>query len=253
MNIISKANGSIRRTQMKFPPTDIFLQQYEPDSLDLSSGQRFCSFSHQALRESLDAIDKLDELGIHDFNLVDQFSMGYTDGSYLKHLPHRDSFEGGYERGAMQRLGLLNDIGRFTFSKAFIIPVELDINSLFYGVVTYWVDHKTKKLRSRPILWSRKGIAMVNKRAADIYEHINVTSCALTALKMIQAGYDNTVAIVSNGATEDTYYDLLHQFPTKKVSVISNGSDEDELFRSQLEYACVSLGISFKDYMNDED
>ncbi|NVJ65344.1 MAG: hypothetical protein HWE16_02560 [Gammaproteobacteria bacterium] len=250
MNIL-QPNGKVRRTQMTIPTQDLFLNQYEPDNLDLTAAQRFCNYSHQTLREDLDAMEALESLGIDDFNLIDHFSLGFANGSYLKQLPHRDSFEGAYERGTLQRLGITNDIGRFNFPKSIVIPVVLDINSLFYGVITYWLYPKTKELRSRSIIWSQNGLALFNKQAADYYEHLNVTSSPLTALKFIQAGYDNTIAIVSNGATEDSYYDLIHRYPTKKISIIADSSIDDEIFRVQLKSACLSLGISIKEFMNE--
>lgn len=250
MNIL-QTNGKVRHTQMKFPTQDLFLKQYEPDNLDLTAAQRFCNFTHQTLRENIDAMEALESLGIDDFNLVDHFSLGYADGSYLKQLPHRDSFEGGYERGILQRLGITNDIGRFNFPKSIIIPVVLDITSFFYGFMAYWLDPKTKEICFRPILWSSTGVALFNKQAADYYEHLNVLSSPLTALKFIQSGYDNTIAIVPNGATDDSYYDLLHRFPTKRISIISDGSADDELFKIQLKSVCLSLGIDVRDYMDE--
>jgi DNA primase len=81
------------------------------------------SFYQTQLHRSPEAISYLQQRGIHEPQVIDELEIGYAPGLCLRHW----LMTLGYSLSELQRAGLVNAIGRDTFSHRIVFPLETNL------------------------------------------------------------------------------------------------------------------------------
>lgn len=250
--MIIQSNETKQRyfTQMKTPSQDIFKKQYVANSLEQALAEQYCQHHHYILSNDHTVMDKLKKVGLSNYALVDRFGLGYVDRSFLKTLPHRDSFEGTSDRGRLQRLGLLTPVSRGIFHGSIIFPLYYDIYYRVIGIYGYWVNPRKGHAYEYSTFWCSEGLGIFNQQSFDAYKDLIVCHSPRDACQLIEAGYENAVAILGNGENEEQFYELFRHQPTESVALVSGETESDELWKVQLTMALQSLNIEVRTFTN---
>ncbi|MAY42511.1 MULTISPECIES: hypothetical protein [unclassified Neptuniibacter] len=146
---------------------------------------------------------------IDDQDLLQEFSVGFSDRTLGKQLPASDTVEGELLRGKLQRMGFFTAFGGESLRGCLTFPFKDnkgDIVEIYGERFTRWLRFGTPN----EVIWSLENGGLFNSEAILSYKEIILCATPLEALMFVRAGFHNVVATMgSRGFTVEQLDDLV--------------------------------------------
>ena len=164
-------------------PVPITKIEEEPFPYDLM--ERVAEIWHQAFCDSPEALEYLENRGIHDRGLLRELRVGYCNGEKLLAITNAE------ERRLLQSVGVLNEGGKEFFSRCVVFALRDRHNRVtgFYGRSL----SRDAKVPHRCCAGNRTGLFCVE--AARGVSSVFLVEGVLDALALMQSGFSNTLAL----------------------------------------------------------
>ena len=96
----------------------------EPDAEDSELLNQVMVYYHERLKRTPAALEYLEKRGLGSMEMVEHFSLGYSDRSLCYGLPAKNRKAGEKLRGRLQALGILRESGHELFRGALVVPIR---------------------------------------------------------------------------------------------------------------------------------
>lgn len=176
---------------------------------------RVAEIWHQDFCERSEGQQYLQERGIHDGGLMRAFQVGYCDGEHLS------SISNAAERRLLQRVGILNEVGKEFFSRCVVFALRDRHGQIvgFYGRSTL----PGAKVPHRYLPGGKAGV--FHPQAVQGAPVVILVEGILDALAVIQAGFPHTVALGGTQGLTEGLIDLLRAEQVPELVLCLDGDE----------------------------
>ncbi|BCD98848.1 hypothetical protein [Marinagarivorans cellulosilyticus] len=208
------------------------------------TAQQVFSYYQKCLWQSSRAQCYLEERGLLDKALLQQFHIGFCDRTLHRQLPVAKSVAGQRARGPLRQLGLMRPSGRETFEGAIVVPALCNGMPLAaYG------RRVTPKLASRCvpyIYWATQEAGLFNELVIYRHRHVYLCKTPIEALTLIKAGINNVVSCWGNAELTNNQWQQLSDAGLASLTVVINKGGFAQQFIEQLRSVTRELPVMLR-------
>ena len=194
--------------------------------------KRVVDYYHNTLKNSSRPVEYLMKRKIRQGELIDQFKVGFCDGSLVSKLPEAD-------KKLLKEIGIINqnDFGHERFKDCIVFPI---INEI--GQITEIYGRSIKKEGGKHFYLPGKHQGIFNPQALN-HKEIFLCESIIDALSIMSLGYPNvTTSFGINGFT-DEMLNLLKEKGVKKVYICYDSDRQAEKAFFLLAERLKNIGI----------
>ncbi|WP_251359101.1 hypothetical protein [Kangiella sp. TOML190] len=250
MMVLNSESGNSYYTPICSESGDILRQQQGVSRLDQTIGNEYVEEQHLMLAQDLDATEKLKAFELSNYDLIEQFHLGYADNSFLRRYSRYRGEDLTPISASLGRLGLLDSTKQEVLEGCMIFPLYNGIYYIPVGVYGYWLEPKEGVESDLLRLWNQDAVGVFNLDAFNAFSDLIVCQNPVIACQLIERGHENVIAAMGNGDTVEQFRQLFKHMPTQSIRIISNGDRYGQYWADQITEAMRLLNIDCAFYFN---
>lgn len=227
--LVKPQSKTKRSTVLKLPcPLDV-------EAFDEELIRQVFDFYNDHLMGDQKTLKWLSDKGITDIDLLKQFRVGMADRSLGLRLPQKNRNSGAELRSRLVDLGLFKDTGFGTFNGCLVFPL-FDEDGAITQVYGYKKNIQSRDSIREVFLHENQGIF---NACAFNNRNIVLTDSVLSALALIQSGFENIVVAFS----EDEFLDAVTNHKTDSVHIAFTSSRDGETDALKMSQKLKGIGV----------
>lgn len=173
--------------------------------------------------------------GIREKGLLEEFCVGYVNGTLLEVLPSEgDVIE------VLKRMGVLTSRGQETLYHCVTIPLR-DLSNAIVGL--YGKKIEPKEGASEELFLPSPPRGILNWQAAKRSQSLLLTPTILEGLRLYQEGFRNTMPCYGKKGPIQDHFDLFTRFSVKETYCVHTPNDAGKGWAREVETALTGKGL----------
>jgi DNA primase len=190
----------------------------DPDADDRELLRQVVAFFHATAKATPDVPAYLEGRGLVGADIIDRFTLGYSNRSLGYRLPARDRAAGAHIRGRLQQLGVYRASGHEHFSGCVVVPVFDEAGDVveLYGRKIGETLHKDV---ARHLYLPGPLRGVWNWEAVAASKEIILCEALIDALTFWYAGYRNVTASYGVEGFTASHWDAFRRYAIERVLI----------------------------------
>jgi DNA primase len=205
--------------------------------------QRVVNYYHECLKQNPEALEYLQQRGLHDEALITRFKLGVANRTLAYRLPKKNRKAGAEIRNQLQTIGILRESGHEHFNGCLVIPVinEQGVITEVYG--RKLLGNRLRKGTAQHLYLPGPHQGVWNSEALRHHDEIILCESLIDAMTFWVNGFKNVTTSYGTAGFTQEHLAVFKQHNVKRVLIAYDRDEAGNTASDKLAKQLTQAGI----------